>query len=114
MNKYRYRFKQIGSDEIITVVLDLTKIEIQGFSPNPFGNLGWDILSRDQFTGKVDNNGKELFANDVVNLNHEGGTPMYAKIQWDTLGACWIYYREGRSMHLNLSWTPVEFVNIGV
>ena len=63
--KFRYRFKNRKTNEIITVILDISQIEIQGLEPNPFEGFDWEILSRDQYAGfKIDE--EEIYEGDIL------------------------------------------------
>ena len=72
--KFRYRFQHIDDPEkIITACLTIGQVELQGLTPNPFGNPLWSILSRNLFTSLKDckrteeyPEGQEVYEGDIV------------------------------------------------
>ncbi len=65
--KFRYRFQNHKTKEIITAVIDLDRLENQSkFNPDVLDFLEWEILSRDEFTGLTDSKDKEIYEADKV------------------------------------------------
>ncbi len=63
--KFRYQFKHRKTGEKLKTVLSIAEIEQQTFAI--FKDLlNWEILSRDECTGRKDNNRVEIFEGDIV------------------------------------------------
>jgi hypothetical protein len=80
----RYRFRNRKTGEEIETILELREVELQGFVPNPFQSLDWEILSRDLGTGMKDKNGEEIFEKARVRILYK--SPVEATIEF--LGGC--------------------------
>lgn len=64
--KFRYRAKNRKTGEVLTAIFSITDIEIQGFTTEIFKGFDWEILSRDQFTGKHDIDNNEFYEGDII------------------------------------------------
>uniref|UniRef100_A0A6M3KEL1 Putative YopX protein n=1 Tax=viral metagenome TaxID=1070528 RepID=A0A6M3KEL1_9ZZZZ len=83
------------------------------FGTNPSHWLISPILM--QYTGLKDNNGKEIYEGDIVNLIPDGYVKEIATVEWDNNNASWIYRRISELELVNKSgvyvkWEPVEVI----
>jgi len=85
--KFRYRFKNDETGEIFTEIMTIRAIEDSFTWKIPAGDgYTYTILSRDQFTGKKDQNDVEIYFNDKVSLwyeEHFFEDTVQGEIDWD-------------------------------
>ena len=64
--KFRYRFKNRKTGEVITQILTIEQVESCPFTPNPFEGFDWETVFRDRYSTKNDKVGTEIYENDIV------------------------------------------------
>ncbi|MDE1367515.1 YopX family protein [Bacillus licheniformis] len=82
--RYVYRHKKTG--EIVTYIDNIITLE-KGSNKNMTtvnNGVGYELISRDLFTGLIDENGKQIFENDIVNCDGNAGL-----VLWSERNLCW-------------------------
>ena len=63
-----------------------------------------------QYIGRKDMEGAELYKDDIVDLIPDGVAPVLATVEWNNGKSCWQYKRIDLDSALHVTWTPVKLV----
>lgn len=66
--KFRYVWRRIKDGHIWLEIVPIECVEGKGDKPfvSWFDNALWELVGRDLFSGKLDNRGKEIYENDIM------------------------------------------------